>query len=443
MRSLKHLSFQSLRHGLRLVFRDIPDRRQKGKLTHSMHDVVMSGFAMNYFQDESLLQFQGRLLEFGGKSNLQSIFGVETIPQDSQMREVLDEVDREKFRPVFKNWFHRLQRGKHLEQFQLPDGSYLCVMDGTQYFGSDKVHCSSCLRKEHRNGTVSYSHHILQGAVVYPGIRQVIPLMPEEIRNTGGTEKQDCEINAGKRFIEQLRKDHPQLKVTLGGDGINSHQPLIEVARRAGMNFILVAKPDDHKIMMEWVDEQKKMGELSKLSVVDGRGRTHVYEWVNGVPLNGNKDTIEVNFFRYQLIVEDDRGERKITYRNSWVTDFEISKHNVAKMADFGRCRWKIENEFFNTLKNQGYNIEHSYGHGVKNLSFNFLLLTLFAFFSHQISELTDDLFKECRKKLGSKRHLWETVRSAIKFFVFDTWEMLFQFILAPRSFQPTLIKPG
>jgi len=407
-----------------------------------MHDVVMSGYGMMYFQDPSLLQFQERLQEAGGRSNLRSIFGVESIPQASQMREVLDEVDREKFRPVFKNWFHRLQRGKHLEQFQLPDQSYLCVMDGSQYFASNSVHCDSCLSKEHRNGTVTFSHQILQGAVVYPGIRQVIPLMPEEIRNTDGTDKQDCEINAGKRFIRKLRQDHPHLKITLGGDGINSHQPLIEVAREEGMNFILVAKPDDHKIMMEWVEEQKKMGEVGRLSVVDDRGRTHVYEWINQVPLNGKKETIEVNFFSYQLIVEES-GERKLTYRNSWITDFELSKHNVAKMVGFGRCRWKIENECFNTLKNQGYNIEHSYGHGKKNLSFNFLILTLFAFFSHQISELTDDLFKACRKKLGSKRHLWETVRSAIKFFVFDTWEMLFQFILSPASFQPALIKPG
>ena len=99
--------------------------------------------------------------------------------------------------------------------------------------------------------------------------------------------------------------------------------------------------------------------------------------------------------------------------------------------------------ECFNTLKNQGYFIEHNYGHGKKNLSFNFLVLTLLAFFSHQIAELTDKLYQACREKLGSKRHLWETVRSAIKWFIFETMEMLFAFVLEPDDFLPTLSKPG
>jgi hypothetical protein len=33
------------------------------------------------------------------------------------------------------------------------------------------------------------------------------------------------------------------------------------------------------------------------------------------------------------------------------------------------------DNETFNTLKNQGYHIEHNYGHGEKNLSMMFFML--------------------------------------------------------------------
>ena len=117
--SLKHLSFQSLRHCLTLLFRDLPDRRQKAKVQHTMHDVVMSGFAMMYFQDPSLLQFQRRLREDQGSDNLSTIFKVETIPEDTQMRRVLDGVDPEQFRPGFKSYLHRLQRGKHLWKLRI------------------------------------------------------------------------------------------------------------------------------------------------------------------------------------------------------------------------------------------------------------------------------------------------------------------------------------
>ncbi len=253
--SLKHLSFQSLRHCLTLLFRDILERRQKKNIQHTIHDVVMSGFAMMFFQDPSMLQFQRRLREDQGSDNLSTIFKVEKIPEDTQMRKVLDGVDPKQFRPGFKSYLHRLQRGKHLEQYRLFDGSYLCVTDGSGYFSSQDVSCPGCLTKNHKNGTTTYQHQFLMSVIAHPNLRQVLPLMPEEIRNSDGTEKQDCEINAGKRFIGKLRKDHPNLKITLGWDGISSKQPLIEMAREERMNFIFVAKPTDHTIMMEWYAE--------------------------------------------------------------------------------------------------------------------------------------------------------------------------------------------
>ena len=210
---------------------------------------------------------------------------------------------------------------------------------------------------------------------------------------------------------------------------------MIETAREEAMNFIFVAKPADHTIMMEWIGEQKKLGETEKKTITDEKGRTHIYEWINQVPLNGNQDTVMVNFFRYEMIATTKKGEREVVYRNSWVSDFEISSRNIVELVRAGRSRWKVENECFNTLKNQGYSLEHNYGHGKEHLSFNFLLLTLFAFYCHQIAELTDGLYKAVRQKLGSKRHLWETVLAYIKIIVFDSMEKLFEFVLKPTIF--------
>lgn len=445
-RSLKHLSFQSLRHCLTLLFRDLPDRRQMTKVKHTMHDVVMSAFAMMYFQDPSLLQFQRRLREDQGSDNLSTIFEVESIPEDTQMRRVLDGIDPAQFETAFKSYLHRLQRGKHLEQYQLFDGSYLCVTDGSGYFSSEDVSCPVCLTKRHKNGTTTYHHQILMSAIAHPDLRQVLPLMPEEICNSDGTEKQDCETNAGKRFILKLRKDHPNLSITLGWDGIASKQPLIETARKERMNFIFVAKPTDHTIMMEWIAELRKLGETKTKTITetDGKGRTHVYEWINQVPLNGNKDPVIVNFFHYEMMATNKEGESEVVYRNSWVTDFEVTSQNIVKLVAAGRCRWKAENECFNTLKNQGYFLEHNYGHGKEHLCFNFLLLTLLAFYCHQIGELTDGLYQAVRKKCGSKRELWETVRAYIKILIFDSMQTLFEFILEPARFlSPTHLKPG
>ena len=196
------------------------------------------------------------------------------------------------------------------------------------------------------------------------------------------------------------------------------------------MSYILVVKPDDHKILMEWVNEQRQLKEVSRMEVKDEKGRLHVYEWINEVPLNGNKDTILTNYFEYWLI-----DNKKVTYHNSWVTDIQINQQNVKDLVRGGRCRWKIENETFNTLKNQGYHIEHSYGHGEKNLSMNFFLLNLLAFFLHQIFELTDKLYQECRKKFGSKRNLWDHLRASIYVLIFPDWDTLLRRLLKPSDF--------
>ncbi|KJU87258.1 transposase IS4, partial [Candidatus Magnetobacterium bavaricum] len=138
------------------------------------------------------------------------------------------------------------------------------------------------------------------------------------------------------------------------------------------MSYILVAKEGDHKIMMEWVREQRGLKKVSRLEVKDFTGRLHIYEWINQVPLNGNPKTLWVNYFEYWIKEQD-----TVNYHSSWVTDIEINDKNIRQLVKGGRCRWKIENETFNTLKNQGYHIEHNYGHGKEHLSMNFFLLNL------------------------------------------------------------------
>jgi len=173
------------------------------------------------------------------------------------------------------------------------------------------------------------------------------------------------------------------------------------------------------------------------LEITDDKGRIHRYRWKNAVPLHGQDKAVEVNFLEYQLI----NLKGKVTYRNSWVTDFTISQHNVIPLTQAGRCRWKIKNECFNTLKNQGYHIEHNYGHGKQHLSYNMYLLTLLAFYFHQIFELTDGAYQACRKKAGSKRYLWEVFRGTVRILVVDSWEELMDMYLHPDNYEVTTTK--
>ena len=77
-----------------------------------------------------------------------------------------------------------------------------------------------------------------------------------------------------------------------------------------------------------------------------------------------------------------------------------------------GRARWRIENETFNTLKNQGYHFEHNFGHGYKYLSVVFAMLMMLAFLVDQVQQIASKLFNAAWKKLGTKRSLWESIRA-------------------------------
>jgi len=455
MKQKKHLSFRNLRQALSACFEKVPEFRQTQKIRHSCHDALMSGFACMHFQDPSLLQFQKRLEKKHHKSNLQTLFGIRRIPESTQLREITDNVDSDHFQGFFDEYIHRLQRGKQLLQFQLLPGLYYVPMDGTDYFSSTAISCDKCLKtkvtkktnqeesvqdppgevgnKEEAGTRLRYTHKAVQLAIVHPDLRQVIPLMPEAVYNTDGATKQDCEMTAAKRLIPKLRKAHPQLGIIMGGDDLFSRQPIIEDILSARMHYIFVAKPASHGYLMDWLKAYPRLNEWETVDA--NQDVRHVYQWMNDVPLHGGADAIRVNYFQYQMYTKNKQGKEVKSYQNSWVTDIEVTQANLVTLVRGGRCRWKMENECFNTLKNQGYCIDHSYGHGQKNLSFNFYLLTLIAFAFHQVVELTDKLYQVCRKHFGSKRHLWENLRANLRTFIFSSWEYLLNFTLNPEDY--------
>jgi hypothetical protein len=203
----KQLSADALFCSIRQSFRDVADPRT-GDATISLSDALMSGLAMFALKDPSMLAFDQR--RQADEKNLQMIFGMENVPCDTRMREILDPVDPEHLRPAFRNVFTWLARGKALEKLRFLDGYYLLALDGTEYFSSHEIHCPQCMEKHHRNGTDTYHHQMLGAAIVCPGRREVIPLMPEPILKQDGETKNDCERNALKRFLPKFRQDHPR-----------------------------------------------------------------------------------------------------------------------------------------------------------------------------------------------------------------------------------------
>ncbi len=413
----KYLSADALFGLVRSGFEDIVDYRLSDT-DISLTEALMSAFAMFSLKSPSLLAFDQERTE----GNLATIYGIERAPCDTSMREILDLVSPELLRPVFKSVFRQLQRGKALEEMAFLDGHYLVALDGTGYFSSQTIHCASCLQKVHRNGSITYYHQMLGAAIIHPELREVIALMPEPIVKQDGTDKNDCERNAAKRFIAKLRHDHPHLKFIVTEDSLSANAPHIETLHDYDCHYILGVKEGDHAFLFQQVQVAEQAGRVIYYERHDrAAGVVHRFRFVNDVPLNASRADVRVNFIEYWEI-----GKDKVQ-PFSWVTDLRVSKPNVSKLMWGGRARWKIENETFNTLKNQGYNFEHNYGHGEHNLSVVFATLMMLAFLVDQTQQLCCALFQAVWAKLGSKRLLWERMRALFYDYALESMRQLLQ----------------
>jgi len=360
---------------------------------------------------------------------------MERVPCDTRMREILDPVSPKVLRLVFKSVFRQLQRGKALEPMVFLEGYYLLALDGTGYFSSKTIHCASCLQKVHRNGSITYAHQMLGAAIIHPDMRTVIPLMPEPIVKHDGTDKNDCERNAAKRFVTKLRQDHPHLKFIVTEDSLSSNAPHIETLQVHGLHYILGVKEGDHASLFEQVQAAEHAGRVTAYERHDrAAGLVHRFRFVNDVPLNASHADMRVNFMEYWEMSDD-----KVQHF-SWVTDLRVSKRNVFHLMRGGRARWKIENETFNTLKNQGYNFEHNYGHGQQNLSVVFALLMMLAFLVDQTQQLCCAMFQAVWAKLGSKRLLWEWMRALFYDYALESMRQLLEALLYGLKKPPPIV---
>lgn len=413
--------FATVRQDLTLV----PDHRANNSKI-PVADSLMSAFAMFSLKDPSLLAFDQRRQK--NPHSLHYVYGIGAVPCDSQMRTINDEVDPEVLRRPFLSLFHQAQRGKALSRMAWLDGHYLLALDGTGFFSSEKIDADFCLQKKKRNGETEYHLQMLAGVFIHPDLREVIPICPEMIRRRDGDTKNDSERNAAKRILADFRREHPHLKVIVTQDGIASNAPHIRELQRHDLRFILGAKPDDHKFLFACIDQAVEAGEISELVLPDPDSDKifHGFRFLNDVPLNKANQDLRVNFLEYWQT--DEHGV--VTHRFAWVTDLELTEENVYEIMRGGRARWRIENETFNTLKNQGYNFGHNYGLGKKHLSEVFVRLMMLAFMVDQLQQLCCPLFQAARRRCSSRRELWEEIRTFFRGFVAETMEAILRSVV-------------
>jgi hypothetical protein len=402
---------------IRSITTRVPDSRIKAKSIFTLEQVLFSGVMMFILRFRSLRSFS---LENKNNPNslinFQRWISINDIPSDDQLRYCLQTVSTKSLNNILKDFHQQLERKKTL--YNQKFFSYeLLSLDGTGHICSAKIHCEKCLIKKLKTGQTVYYHGQLLGSLTNSKATYSLPIQFEPIeRSDVETEysKNDCELNAGKRFLINLKTQFPKRSFCFLADNLFAVDPFINMLKDRSWHFIITAKPERNKelfFMFNYVSEKKK-----NLETTDVKGILRRYQWSNQLPLKQytkNEKEILVNLVVFQEINSD--GE--ILYESTWMTDLEVNKDTVKKIAQAGRARFVIENRNFNEQKNLGFSTEHNFGH-FGNLPNVFFGLA-------QIAQLMTELFrfwkcgKEEIKKVGSKRRYFERLAVMLSSFIF------------------------
>jgi hypothetical protein len=425
----EELSPEKLINCIKQSFGEFCDVRTGKNTQYDMVDAGVGAFSVFFTQSPSFLSSQEDMKKANGRSNAESLFGMHRIPSDNHIRSLLDPVDPASIAPVFREIFERLERSGVLKSFRSHANKLLVILDGTQYFTSDKINCDKCNSRELSNGKTNYYHSVITPVIAQPGNNHVIPLAPEFIIPQDGKEKQDCEIEAAKRWVAENGDYLAKHGVTVMGDDLFSRQPFVKAVKDKKLGFILVCKPDSHVAlyeMVEFLTASGVMGYFQKRRWNGKHGEIYTYRYANKLPLRGDQAAIDVNWCEL-TVTRQDTGEQ--LYKNAFITDFQVLETTVEAIVLDGRTRWKVENENNNVLKTKGYHLEHNFGHGSQHLASLLLSLNLLAFLFHTVLELVDKKYRLLRAALRTRSKFFQHIETLLCYIQFSSWDELFSFM--------------
>jgi len=434
---LPPLTVDALVAAIRDTFRRLPDARKGGNnQRYTLEDAALSAFSVFFTQSPSFLDYQVRMQKERGCNNATALFGVPQIPSDQQIRNLLDPVPPESVAPLLLDLVEALQQRAALETHRALAGGFLVALDGTQYFASEAISCPCCSTRTLANGNTQHVHTAVTPVLLAPGQESVFPLPPAFVTPQDGHAKQDCELAASTRWLGQWAPRLAPWGVTFLGDDLYCHQPFCQQVRAQGCHFLFVCLPPSHPTLYEWVADFARHGAVPSVVTTRWTGKqrlTDTYRYLNDLPLRDSDDALLVGWCA--LTTTDATG--RVLYRNAWATSHILNAENVIATVAAGRSRWKIENENNNTLKTKGYHFEHNYGHGKQHLSAVLATLILLAYLVHTVLDLLDRRYRAVRAQLPSRRTFFEHLRALLQYLPFDTWEHLFDFMLAALAPAP------
>jgi hypothetical protein len=341
---------------------------------------------------------------------------------DAVFRESSD-IELEK---VKANMISSLIRTKKVEAGKYR-GNYIVAIDGTGVVSFKERHCESCLSKTSKNDVTTYFHNVLEAKLLTTSGLS-LSIATEWISNEGKNEyqKQDCEREAFKRLAIKLKKFYPRLPIVLVADGLYPWDGFFETCKQNNWKYIVVLKDGSIKTFQEEIILEKLItpNQATQVKRADKNTMTTLdYHWLQGLPYKKHL----INYVECKELVKNVKSEKTKTnvQRFVHITNFDIDSTLCDGISFTGRLRQKIENEGFNTQKNQGYALEHKFSRVSFPAMKNYYQCLQIAHIINQLVEASQTFktFKEKTLKCSIK-YLWKRLLSYLLENQIDEFEL-------------------
>lgn len=390
------------------LLKKLPDPRNQSYTTYPSAVLLMNRILSSIFYISSMRKTSETFNSDTIIENIWELSGeeetVHELPYWETINRYLEKLDPGHLQEVIWELVHRLLRSRVFQGARIRDRHWQIIIDGTQLHSSRKPLDTKCLYRIHHKGRPeeyreNYYYVLEAKLVLHPKI--VVSIMTEFVENDGKEmDKQDCERKACARLMGKLKKQFPRLKICLCADSLHACEPFFRECSEYSWNYLLRFKEGSIPTVGSEYRELKEL-EKNRKETKTENGR-YWYDYVNAIDYNGCK----INLVEYGEEGKKPlrRGMGKTVReekRTFWfLTSLPVSQKNVADLVERGRMRWKIENEGFNTQKNQGYYLEHLFSKKYQAIKNHYYLIQI----GHMISQIME-----------AWEQLWEGIRLSME----------------------------
>jgi len=330
-----------------------------------MEELMMGGLCTFLLKSGSRNQLNNDRKSGYFSKHYHNLFGLKLPHQDTVNKE-LCRLDSAELEQIKMDLMSNLLAQKFLRKARLLNRYYLVAVDATGVMSFDKRHCEHCLTKKSKNGKTTYFHYVLEAKLVTK-YGHALSLASEWISNPSGEfNKQDCERKAFLRLAEKLKKQYPHLDICILADGLYPYENAFKTCEDNGWKYIFVLKDESLKTVQEELTLPRRSKPIKTTCTLKDDWRiTDAYRYHTDIQYH-NKYTlnwVQCQETQRKTIVT----KNKETYVDAkehcfeYLTNLMPEKENIRAIAGAGRLRWTIENEGFNTQKNNDYELEHKF----------------------------------------------------------------------------------